>query len=176
MKSLQTVQKIMGVFRVLTLVAAICCFVGAAGALIGLASVAVASALSEPGFFNELMELMECNGLYEAIVGCIEGFVIALNQGVLLMMLHGYIKREREDGTPFTQRGAKELTKLGVLYIVMPIVAAIIVAVVGACFKVEPTELSNGHAVGFGITLLILSAVFRYGAELEAKLAEKQGA
>lgn len=82
-----------------------------------------------------------------------------------------YFTGEIQAGTPFTLAGAKEMQRLGILTIAVPlgctIASAITTGIAGQLLQLE-TELTfdNGSSVTIGIMLLVLSLVCRYGAEL----------
>lgn len=58
----------------------------------------------------------------------------------------------------------------GIQTIVLPLVAEIISEVIYSCFGLKhANDWGSGVAVVLGITLILASLVFRYGAELEAR-------
>lgn len=87
--------------------------------------------------------------------------------GLLLWFAHSYLTHELADGIPFTDSGATELRRLGVLTIVLPLVGLIVRAIPYAAFDVSvPGGSDNASSVILGVVLIIASVVFRYGAEL----------
>ena len=101
-------------------------------------------------------------------------FILALADGILFVFALRYCKAEQADGTPFTQHGADRILRLGILTIVLPLVAAILSAIV--C-EVLPLPLDavrdwgNLDSLTVGIALILTSLIFRYGADLEAMCA-----
>ena len=93
---------------------------------------------------------------------------------ILLAFAQDYLKTEQSDGTPFTLAGAKKLKNLGIRCIWIPIVA-IVVAVTVAVWLGEESigEAGNAFSLTTGIALILVSMVFRYGAELERQLHGK---
>ena len=68
-------------------------------------------------------------------------------------------------GTPFTNKGANEIKGLGIRLIILPLVAIGIISAICATFNAElPETMSNELSVSFGIALIIISIIFRYGA------------
>ena len=62
------------------------------------------------------------------------------------------------------------MKRLGILLIVLPAVAAILVGVLHGIFdltQIEAAEVGNGTSVMMGILLILVSVILRYGAELE---------
>ena len=94
------------------------------------------------------------------MVGCAFG-------GALLWLFHRYLTHELADGTPFTDSGATELRRLGVLTIVLPLAGLIVRSLPYIALDVSaPYGLDNASSVVLGVVLIIASVVFRYGAEL----------
>ena len=79
---------------------------------------------------------------------------------------------EQADGTPFTKHGAEQMKHLGICTIVLPLVAAILVAIVRELFGLlqnAGADWGNLSSLTMGIVLILASLIFRYGAELEEK-------
>ena len=90
-----------------------------------------------------------------------------------LMVAHfakNYFKHELEDGTPFTMRGAKELMRLGIIYIAVnlgvSIVAGAVFAIASKSWELPEKAEFQGMSIGLGIIFIIVSLICRYGAEL----------
>ena len=78
---------------------------------------------------------------------------------------------ELADGTPFSFAGAKEMQRLGILTICLPIGTKIVAEIVHAVMEqtmqgVAPLQLDNDGSVTLGIMFIVLSLICRYGAEL----------
>lgn len=62
------------------------------------------------------------------------------------------------------------LKKLGIRCIWLPIVAVVVVSVIGVCCNAEDVGgYSNLPSIATGIVLILASMIFRYGATLEEK-------
>ena len=181
MNSLHTIQKTCRVFQVLVKVAMILSFVWA-----GLTALGAVCAMIWGGggtVFGANQELLnaltETGGLKELTAECLADTVFALTDGTLFAFAYRYLKAEQADGTPFTQTGAVKIRKLGISTIVMPIVATIVASVIYGCFQAVDTANSAIYAAVdhgdnlptllIGVTLILVSLIFRYGAELEEK-------
>ena len=95
--------------------------------------------------------------------------VFALTDGTLFLLAFRYCKQEQMDCTPFSQGGAEQIKRLGIRTIVLPLVAAILVATVCEIFGLPQNaggDWGNLSGVSMGIVLILASLVFRYGAEL----------
>ena len=175
MKSLETVQKTFRVFQILTKIAMILSFVWAGLSALGLlCGIVWNGGGAVIGADRELLyTLTETNGLAQLIAVLLGEAIMALTDGVLLSFACRYFQAEQADGTPFTHRGADQIRRLGIRTIILPLVAAIVVAVICAAFDLPQgsVEWSNLTSLGLGIALILVSLIFRYGAELEARNA-----
>ena len=159
MKSLQTIQKTFQVFQVLTKIAMILSYVWAGLAALGILCGAVwYRGGTVVGASRELLySLTETGGLLEMIGVLLTHVILALTDGTLLVFALRY----------FT--AAEQVREVGILSIVLPLVAAILVATVCKIFDLPLNvcgDWSNLSGVTMGIVLILASLVFRYGAEL----------
>lgn len=175
MKSLTTIQKTFRVFQILSKVFMILSFVAAGLALLG---VTCAQVWRNGGTvvgadFEAMLSLTNTADLDQMIAELLSDTVYALTDGVLFLFAFLYFRLEQTDGTPFTQNGAKRIRNLGIKSIVLPIVAAIISAVIYGCFSLtRSADWNNAGFILLGIMLILVSLVFRYGAELEENVKE----
>lgn len=169
MKTLESIQKTYKVFKALAKIAMILSFIWAGITLVGLlCGIAWRTGGSIMGVTVEnALELTQAAGLEQMIGALLADFVFALTDGLLFLFAHRYLKQESADGTPFTLAGAEQVKSLGVKTIVMPLVAAIISAVIYECFGLPHlSDRGNGTAVVLGIALILFSLVLHHGAEL----------
>ena len=172
LKSLQTIQKTFRVFQILTKIAMILSFVWAGLALLGMLCGAVwygGGTVVGVGQ-AQLYSLTKTGGLIQMIAVLLTDATLALTDGTLLAFALAYFKAEQADGTPFTYRGAEQIKRLGIRTIVLPLVAAILTAVVRELFGLlqnTGADWDNLSGLTMGIVLILASLIFRYGAELE---------
>ena len=177
MKSLQTIQKTFRVFQTLSKIAMILSFVWAGLAALGLLCGKVwYSGGNVFGASQELLySLTVTGGLTEMIGVLLVDMILALTDGTLLVFALRYFKLEQADGTPFTQHGADRVLRLGILTIVLPLVAAILSALVCEFLTLPQDAVRDWGNLGsltMGIVLILVSLIFRYGAELETQKQE----
>lgn len=179
MKNLQTIQKIFRIFRNLAKVFLILAFVWAGLAGVGLlCGVVWYSGGSVVGGSLEIMErLLETGSLKQMLGVLLTDIVYALTEGILLLYAYRYLKKEVADGTPFTESGAEQIKRLGIRTIVLPLVAVILNAVFYEVFDVSQalrTDSGNLPSLVMGVVLILVSLVFRYGAELEQSVKKEE--
>lgn len=175
MKSLTTIQKTFHVFQVLTKIAMILSLIWAGLAALGLlCGIVWYTGGTVIGGDRELLQALTETGSLSEMIGVLTASVIlALTDATLFVWTLRYLKDEQADGTPFTHRGADQIRQLGIRTIVLPLVAAILVSIVYGIFDVSKNlagDWSNASSISMGITLILASLIFRYGAELEEKV------
>ena len=177
MKTLKTLQSLSKLGKVLSTIVFILCIVGAAMCAVGIPCLAL---IPEEGF---RLGDMTIKGLVEkgelsvstcyATMAC--GIILCAGEAVLAKFAQRYFTNELKAGTPFTFDGAKELMRLGILAICIPIGTSIVAGICYGIFKlvmpdVGDVEMHSGVSVGLGIMMIVASLLCRLGAEN----AEKQ--
>lgn len=181
MQSLSTVQKMFRVLKVLTIIVFVFKIVGAAMSLIGGIGLlafgslgAKFSAAAADRFYGGI--LFGGAGVYggSAVVCFVTAMLLACG-AVCTQFLIQYFKHEGYDGTPFTFHGAKRLRKVGIIYIAVQSGALFVVMIICALFGTTgmihfgiSTIGSNIAPISSGIVMILLSFIFKHGAELAA--------
>lgn len=173
MKSLKTIQVLAKIGRILSKIIFICCIVGFCFCVAGILSLAVGVDGIQLGGVNirgiiENEAGLSMPALYTALA---LGALLCAAEAVLSKFAEVYFRNERKDGTPFTHRGARELTRLGILTIAISlataIICAIVISIVGNVYpEVEKLSGESGVSLGLGIMMIVLSVFCRYGADL----------
>ena len=86
--------------------------------------------------------------------------VTCLGQAILSCFARHYFTKELRDGTPFDFEGAKEMFKLGILTICISLGTQIV------CVFLKQESLGLNY-IHLGITFIILSILFKYGAYIK---------
>lgn len=184
-KSLKTVQTICKVCKVLAeiafvmfvvivalmLVAAIFTGTGKMDALLSSGGVVLDDMLQQTGVTQDYMV---------AEFVCLT--IIIAAEAVVAKFINVYFKHELKAGTPFTFEGAKEMLRLGIITIAVPVgasLAATIVFDIMAAGSGLDSEFNFEISLGMGLMFLALSPLLKHGTELrlraqyaEEKLAE----
>lgn len=169
MGSLDKIQKIIKVFHILAKIAMIFAYV--ASGLLFVSAILLANNTSFQLIADTAQTLLPAADRDQTVSELLCDFVVCLTDGLLLTFTQFYLKHELADGTPFTNKGANEIRGLGIRIIILPLVAIGIISAICAAFNAElPETMSNELSISFGITLIIISLIFRYGAELESKV------
>lgn len=173
MKTLNTIQKLSKIGKILSKIIFIFCIIGFCGCIVGILSMALgAPTLKIGGVTLESILNTEAEVTIGTVYAAMAaGMILCAGEAVLAKFAEHYFKRELTDGTPFTFAGAKEMQHLGILTICLPrgtrIVAEIVHAVMEQTMQgIAPLQLDNDGSVAFGIMFLVMSLICRYGAAL----------
>ena len=174
LKVIQTIAKIAKVlstiFFVIGIVGFCLCVVGIIFLAVGFDSVQIGG-VTVRSIIAKNAEMSNTELYMVMVSGLIECAVMA----VLCKFTEIYCKHELSDGTPFTLSGSKELFRLGILRLAIPLAAQILLSIVlailvhGSAEVNKVTVSSNGGSFGVGLVLLLLSLVFRFGAQKDAE-------
>ena len=181
-KTLSTIQGLMRLGRVLTIITLVFSIIGMVGCAVGGVALYATGDLiieTEQGditlgelVYDETMATMEM--FYFVII---VAFLACMTEVIISDRMAKYFKFELSEGTPFTFEGAKKLKKVGILAIVLPIVVEIVAAVIAVFLLANvpealpatestSTEITYASSLGTGVMMLIFSLIFKHGAEL----------
>lgn len=173
MKTLNTIQKLSKIGKVLSKIVFIFCIVGFCGCIVGILSMALgAPTLKNGGVTLESMLNTEADVTIGTVYAAMAtGMILCAGEAVLAQFAEHYFKRELADGTPFSFGGAKEMQRLGILTICIPIGTQIVAEIVYAVMEqtmrgVAPLRLDNAGSIALGVMFLVVSLICKYGAEL----------
>lgn len=185
MKSLNNVQIVFKIGKILSKIAFIAWLVGACICAVGLVILpfGVDEILKIGGVtLHGLMGLDNGEANAAAIAVMVGWLIICVGITVVAKFAERYFTNELKAGTPFTEDGAKELMRLGILTAAVPlgcnIVAEIIVGVVTGIFGIAESAVTDiaydcSTAIMLGAMFIVVSLLCRYGAEIGKKDAEE---
>ena len=176
MKTLKTLQTLSKIGRVLSTIVFVFCIVGAIGCAIGIVGLAF---IPEEGF---KLGDMTIKGLVEkgelSVSTCYAamamGIIACVCEAVLAKFAERYFKNGLAAGTPFTFDGAKELMRLGVLAICIPVGASILCGICYGIFTIAMKDVGEivahgGGSIGLGVMMIVGSLLCKHGAEVSEK-------
>lgn len=166
MKSLEIIQKIINVLRILAKIAFIFCIIGAVTAAIGTASLFAINEDSE--IWKKALEAIQPDTIDLAAVRCtcLTGVIVCAAGAVLSWFSKRLFEDELAAGTPFDRYICKEILKVGIIYLAVSVVSGIIIAIIYACFKLD-TDGSGFSGFTTGIVYIICWLLCRYGADVK---------
>lgn len=172
-KTLHTIQTLCNLGRILSKIVFIFSLIGAIACAAGALSIKL---LPEPLQFGSvtiqgLVDLTDEIGPNEAFAALIVGAISLAAEAILSKLAERYFRNERKAGTPFTFAGAKQLIRLGVCAIVIPIASAVAVEIVHSVLEhyltgVSSLDLADSASVGLGVMMIVAGLLCRHGAEL----------
>ncbi|MCR4621648.1 MAG: hypothetical protein K5663_06155 [Clostridiales bacterium] len=172
MKTLETLQKLSKLGRILSKIVRIVCLVGAIACAAGIISLALFPDSVKIGNVTvyglvKLPENISAGTCYTALA---MGLILCAGETALARLAEKYFMRELTAGTPFTFDGAKELIRLGICAICIPLGTKILAEItygVMAHLMQDVAKLDPGDAVsvGLGVMMIVAGLLCRYGAE-----------
>lgn len=181
MKSLKTIQTLSKIGKILSKIIYICSIIGAVGCAVGMASLPFADTgiikiggVTIHGLIVNRAGI-ELESLYPLMSGAL---IICVGEAVTAKFAEKYFSHELAAETPFTTDGAKELLRLGILTICVPLGALIIAQIVsGVIAEIigcgEAFKLDGGDSVTLGVMFIVTSVLCGYGAELKTQKQEE---
>lgn len=183
MKSLDTIQKLSKIGRVLSKIAFLFSVIGFCGCIAGLLSLSFGngSLIKIGGVTLHALISEEYGYNIKNITAALSGWmIICAGKAVLSKFAEVYFKNELKAETPFTLVGAKGLL-LGILTLAIPtgcaVAGSIVEGIIAGFMQVEKAEamdiyFDNAASIALGIMFILGSLLCRYGAELKER-AEK---
>lgn len=174
-KNLQAIQVLAKIGRIMSKIIFICCIVGMAGCVIG----AVSFNLIPDGIrvngvtIHSMIESNADLSMGMVYVATLAGFIFCAAECAISKIAELYFKHELAAGTPFTFEGAREMLRLGICTVSISCGAVIVAAICNAIAMSQFSDMVDFQIgdfaqVGIGVAFIILSVIFRYGAELRA--------
>lgn len=180
-KSLHTIQTIAKMGKIFSQIIFICCLIGAIGCCVGAVTLLGVNGLVIGGTNITALIVSESDIAMETMVfSCISGFIACTAECVVSKFANLYFKHELEAGTPFTLEGSREILRLGILTIAIPMGALLLEGIAYGVFQVlypmaEQMNMEDISSIGLGVMFLVASVIFKYGSELREKDGIKQG-
>ena len=179
MKSLDTIQKLSKIGKVLSKIAFIFSVIGFCGCIAGLLSLSFGngSLIKIGGVTLHGLISEEYGYNIKSITATLSGWmIVCAGEAVLAKFAEVYFKNELKAETPFTLSGAKELLRLGILTLAIPtgcaVVGSVVEGIIAGFMKVEKAAamdmyFDNAASIVLGIMFILGSLLCRYGAELK---------
>lgn len=177
MKSLQRVQKIMSVLKVLAKVIFIFSIIGAVLSL--LMTLIIASLGSESEVIEEVIKQYVDNGLlpqgtnskevYQLMMATMmSSTLLCISEAIIYYFVKGMYNYAVEIGTPFDKTLVMKMRKIGKLRIIISIVTLIVCAIIISITVNGSNDisLSNSSSIIMGILYLIIACFLDYGSDI----------
>lgn len=175
MKALKTIQVLSKIGKILSKIVFVCCLIGAIGCTVGIIvdiGVIQIGGVTVHGLIVNRAGI-DLNSLYPIMIGAM---CICIGYAVMAKFAEKYFANELSVGTPFTLAGARELLRLGIVTISVPMGSSIL-AQIGSSIAAEllgcgeAFELDSGESVMLGVMFIVVSLLCRYGAEIKEEKA-----
>lgn len=170
MKSLNTLQTLSRLGRVLSKIAFVCSLVGFCGCIAGI----VSEVLQDENVIRiggvTLHGILEKTGRYndrELIAAMSAWLIVCAGEAVIARFAQIYFWNEIKRGTPFTDDGADELKRLGIITLAVSLGCSALAEAVQELVagSVGMVSFEGGTSAALGIMFIVGSVMCRYGAE-----------
>lgn len=130
--------------------------------------------LANGGFFARVAEALDFGGDGVTLGIFITDAISFIAVGILLIVTVHCLKAELKEGTPFSEKGARRVKVLGLLFFFVSLATELTAVVMRETFSVASAE-SIGVVGGMatGVTLLVMSSLMKYGTVLQDMLMIK---
>lgn len=181
MKTLNTIQTLSKIGKILSKIVFICCIIGAVGCAIGMVclpfgdtEILKIGGVTIHGLISNHADI-DLNSLYPSLTAVM---LVCVGQAVTVKFAEAYFTHELTAGTPFTLDGAKELLRLGIITICVPLGTQIIAEIVSGILAAilhcgEAFKMSADGSVALGVMFIVMSLLCRYGAEMQSQAAKE---
>lgn len=185
MKTLNRIQTLSKIGRVLSKIVFIFSVIGFFGCIAGILGISFGTgSLIKLGGVTIHGIISENLGVDIKSVGAMLSgmLIVCAGEAVLAKYAEAYFKNELNAGSPFTLDGSKELMRLGILTIAVPlgcsVIGSIVEGIVLAIMNIEKSSavdisFSCESSITLGIMFIIASLLCRYGAELKGEADKK---
>lgn len=180
-KTLNTIQTLSKIGKILCKIIYIFCLIGFIGCIVGIIGLAVIPNGFKIGTttIHGIVEKSPEISLGTCYTAMAVGIVLCAGEAVLCKIAEHYFKNELKAETPFTFEGAKELIRLGIFTICIPIgtsiISGIVYAVMSTAFgNVNNIDFGNYISIGLGVMFIIAGLLCRHGAEISGKDVENE--
>ena len=172
MNTLKTIQTLAKIGKVFSKIIFVCCIVGFCGCIVGIVSLALGAETFKLGgvTIHSMIENEAGMSLPTLYASMAVGLLFCGAEAVLCKFAEAYFKHELADGDSFTVRGAKELLRLGILTVAIPL-GTVIVCSIGVAIAdnmvpgIDKLSIGEFSSVGLGVMMIVLSLFCCYGAE-----------
>lgn len=181
MKTLNTIQTLSKIGKVLSKIVHICCIVGVCGCGVGIVAMLVGAETLKLGgvTLHSILETeagVSTGTIWAAIA---VGMILCVGEIFVARKAHRYFENELKAGIPFTLEGAKELMQLGISIIWIPMVAAVLSQVAQEVLSqfmdtIEKVSVDGFDSVGLGVMCVVMSLLCKYGAECRESTESEQ--
>ncbi len=164
MKSLERVQKLSKIISIFVQIIFVCCIVALVGSVLGILSVAIIG--KDPAVWAQISRDAQTTVTFDMLMCyCIVGAILSAGEIALYYYVKEFYKKELTIGTPFNKEIVRDMQKIGILHIAIPLGTLILSSIVMAIFRVD-VDFANIGDLTIGLVYLALSFVFDYGADL----------
>lgn len=182
MKTLDIIQTLSKIGKILSKIVSVCCIVGICGSIVGMIAMMIGGEAVKIGGVTLHSLLQAEAGIGEGTVwaAIAVGMILSIGEFFIARRSYCYFENEGNAGTPFTSEGARELLRLGISVIWISIVSVVLAQVAQGIVaelmgNTEKLSLDFIDSVALGATMIVVSLLCKYGAESERENEVTEG-
>ena len=174
-KTLEAIQTISKIAKVLCSIAYVCCLVGSILCIVGLACIGIPQGVRVGGVtIYSMIEGLDGFNVGTSYALLLGGAIFSVAGCVMSRLARSYFENELAAGTPFTIEGSKELMHLGICIAAISLGSTVLAAIGNRFFDrfyTDVLELSFDPSgmVLLGLAFIAVSFICKHGAELSGK-------
>ena len=175
-KNLKIIQVLAKIAYVISSIVFVLSLIGSISCVIAIIMLVSVQSLGAE-FVDLSRSLFDQSGMsmLSVLYACLLGAIACVSEVVLSLRAKKYFRHQLDVGTPFTYSCGEKMFKLGLWCVIVPVAVAICNAVIYVVFfAFDPflieTEFSSVVDVSTGVIFLVLSVVFKHGAEIAERL------
>ena len=168
--TLNKIQKLAKAGLIISKIILYCCCVGLFCCVLVLISRKNVVLLENIAFGNAT-NIKEAISIGDYYCSTTTGIIMCIMEIILSVLSIKFFKKELEIGTPFNLEITKQMKKLGIRFIYVPLIAIITSSIAHECFShyyegVKEIDFSNSTSIDLGLAFLVISLICKYGAQL----------
>lgn len=175
-KTLSTIQTIFKIAKILAKIVFVFSIIGGIGCLIAILALPLLGSMLTSELSSLFIEEFGTVSFGFICFSCLTALITCIGEAIISFLAGRYFDHELKAGTPFTFEGSKELFRLGITAIIVPIAVSVLSGIFfGICLFFAPeiinVEFGMSFSIGTGLIFLLLSLIFKHGAELHEFIA-----
>ncbi len=178
-KNLKLINVLYKIAKIVSKIVFICSIIGAVACLVGIIALSIGKEHIQIENINLILfNIKENTSISNAYACLIATFVSLVPEIVIAKYIEVYCNHTLSEKTPFTDSGANQILKIGGLIIIVFICNNIFIEIFYGIMShyftnIVKLDFFDGSGIIWGIMFIVLSVIYRYGAELEIKSKNK---
>ena len=176
MKETARIQTVFRVLKIILSIIRVMLFIGAAAVAVGIVFWCIFGKQYLSGEnmkLHYLMQSLDNGGFTSTVLLLITDLIFCIGSFIVFSSAVNYLKKELNDGTPFTQSGARKLRNTGLCCVTVSLTSQALIGVICEIFDLKSAYAVDEATIIVGLLLMLFSAVLRQGEQKKEPTDEK---